>query len=808
MLTTSRRAARLLSFETSTWRFACPPSCRLISNISTTREFTQYRRSLQARGLPTNVCSSAHAATIGQARLIHTVQNCAQCLLTVSLPDTSRIPLEVSPGWKDECSIELKQNNNTRTDVSESMADDLTSKLEIDALSADDETISVVLRDEEALPGRGVGAVLRLFSPQVMDLDVRAGQGKVTVNEKLEGSCNIVTDGGDVFFASTIRGESISVDAGSGGAVVFRKVLEGDSNITGRCISAKKVMGNNVIMHAAGEKVDIGACYAATATITSEGAGPVVIGGVHGHCDVTATGDVSISGITGSVAVTARHGKVDLQYDSARLGPSTAGAAAGDGGSHVIDAEGDINVVFVPPVAVRIRASAPRGVAVDPAQGGAGSFQQFGSDGTGNAGVMADSNTHRLSGILSVAVAPLDSADVRGGSGKVRDGNAITGFYFSNAPASSSAPPTLAQSSAAGHGSAAPLPLLSITSHRGRVNVSCMSWYDMIRLKVAAKAAGDKAPGQPKAAATPTAPATALASSPSPAASTPPPATEHRYGALFSSQADLYASYRPTYPPFLFDDIQRYADAHGTRERGLAIDMGTGSGQAAVALAARYQRVIGVDVGAGQMSKAPRLPNVTWHLSAVEDTGLPSGCADLVTVAQAMHWFDSPRFYQEAHRLLKPQGTLVVFGYDAAYITNRPYMVDQDELGRAHAATQLFNSCYYGPPVGEHWDERRRHIDSHLSGLEPRAPLFWHQQDSVGKHALTMTKAMTPEQISGYVRTWSAYTTYMKTRPAGEPDPAVRLITDLARLYAVAADDPQFTLPVSWPLFVLRATKK
>lgn len=107
--------------------------------------------------------------------------------------------------------------------------------------------------------------------------------------------------------------------------------------------------------------------------------------------------------------------------------------------------------------------------------------------------------------------------------------------------------------------------------------------------------------------------------------------------ALFSdaAQAAAYAAHRPSYPAALFEAILAHVPG-----RSLAVDIATGSGQAAVALAASFDSVIAQDGSQAQLDHADRgsAPNVAYQLADAHDTALPAGCADLVTVAQALHW--------------------------------------------------------------------------------------------------------------------------------------------------------------------------
>jgi SAM-dependent methyltransferase len=127
----------------------------------------------------------------------------------------------------------------------------------------------------------------------------------------------------------------------------------------------------------------------------------------------------------------------------------------------------------------------------------------------------------------------------------------------------------------------------------------------------------------------------------------------------FSAHAADYAAHRPTYPPELFAFLASVSPA-----RGLVWDCGTGSGQAAVALAEHFADVFATDASAEQIANAVPHPNVRYAVAPAEACPLPAGSADLVTVAQALHWFDFPRFYSEVRRVLRPGGVLAAWCYD------------------------------------------------------------------------------------------------------------------------------------------------
>ena len=107
---------------------------------------------------------------------------------------------------------------------------------------------------------------------------------------------------------------------------------------------------------------------------------------------------------------------------------------------------------------------------------------------------------------------------------------------------------------------------------------------------------------------------------------------------LFGPQSHAYALFRPSYPPELFQRILSFAGLEQPEARRLAVDLGCGSGQATVDLAPLFDRVVGVDASAEQLGHTPHLPNAEFRCLPVEATGLPGGCADLVTAAASLHW--------------------------------------------------------------------------------------------------------------------------------------------------------------------------
>jgi SAM-dependent methyltransferase len=215
---------------------------------------------------------------------------------------------------------------------------------------------------------------------------------------------------------------------------------------------------------------------------------------------------------------------------------------------------------------------------------------------------------------------------------------------------------------------------------------------------------------------------------------------------LFASVAREYASFRPGYPPELFAWLARTAPA-----RGAVWDCGCGNGQASVALAGPFAHVFATDVSPEQIAAARAHARVSYTVAAAERSGLESQSVDLVTVAQALHWFDVDAFYAEARRVARRDAVLAVWNYP------RPEFTDP-ELER------IFLD-FYSDVVGPYWPAERRHIESNYRTL----PFPFEE---LPHPPFGLSLEWTFEQVIGYVSSWSATARY---RQALGQDPLPQL---------------------------------
>jgi len=132
---------------------------------------------------------------------------------------------------------------------------------------------------------------------------------------------------------------------------------------------------------------------------------------------------------------------------------------------------------------------------------------------------------------------------------------------------------------------------------------------------------------------------------------------------LFSEQAPLYAFARPSYPTDLIEFIARKSPT-----LSCAWDCGTGNGQAALALADHFELVLATDPSAAQIDKAFKSPRITYSVQVAEQVDFATASIDALTVAQALHWFNFPRFFAEARRVLKPGGLFCAWCYSRSFV--------------------------------------------------------------------------------------------------------------------------------------------
>ena len=237
----------------------------------------------------------------------------------------------------------------------------------------------------------------------------------------------------------------------------------------------------------------------------------------------------------------------------------------------------------------------------------------------------------------------------------------------------------------------------------------------------------------------------------------------------FSGHAGGYAEARPGYPDALFDWLAAQCGS-----RGLAWDAGCGNGQASVALGDRFDAVFATDPSAPQVASATAHPRVRYAVEPAEHCSLPDASVDLVTVAQAYHWFAHDAFCAEARRVLKPGGAVALWTYAESTVS------PEVDAVFAYLNDTLVISDW--PAEREHVVSRYRDLPFPFAGMD--APAFAMRCD------------WTLAQYLAYLRSWSASQRYLKR--SGR-DPVAEIAPAMARAWGNAAQ----SRAVRWPLSLL-----
>ncbi|MBA2503529.1 MAG: class I SAM-dependent methyltransferase [Pyrinomonadaceae bacterium] len=234
----------------------------------------------------------------------------------------------------------------------------------------------------------------------------------------------------------------------------------------------------------------------------------------------------------------------------------------------------------------------------------------------------------------------------------------------------------------------------------------------------------------------------------------------------FSTRSSDYAKYRPRYPEALFERL-----ASLCRERETAWDCATGNGQAAEGLSPYFDRVIATDASKSQIENAVKRENIIYKVATAEGSGIDSHTIDLVTVAQALHWFDLDSFYGEVKRVLKPAGVLAVWMYNLLEVSPE---------------IDAIVNRYYTDTVGAYWPAERSLIEDHYRAVD-----FPFAEIETPPFAMEMRWSLA--ELLGYLRTWSATKRFAEAHGF---DPVESLAGELRVVWGAPEDEKL----VRWPL--------
>lgn len=234
----------------------------------------------------------------------------------------------------------------------------------------------------------------------------------------------------------------------------------------------------------------------------------------------------------------------------------------------------------------------------------------------------------------------------------------------------------------------------------------------------------------------------------------------------FDEGGQAYARFRPEYPHALADWLARTAP-----ERGAALDVGCGNGQLTRLLAPHFRQVTGIDPSADQIAHAAPGDGIVYRCAPAERLPVPDASQDLVTAAQAAHWFDLPAFYREVRRVGRPGAVLALVSYGV--------------LELAPGLAERF-AVFYRDEIGPYWPPERALVDSGYATID-------FPFEEIAAPALEIRLDWRLPEFLGYVGTWSAV---RQARAAGKDALLARFAADIGALWG----DPATARAIAWPI--------
>jgi SAM-dependent methyltransferase len=199
----------------------------------------------------------------------------------------------------------------------------------------------------------------------------------------------------------------------------------------------------------------------------------------------------------------------------------------------------------------------------------------------------------------------------------------------------------------------------------------------------------------------------------------------------FSSTSREYSFSRPIYPDILYKFLNDI-----TPNKDSAWDCATGNGQAAIGLCKYFKNVIASDASKGQLEYQFNRNNILYEMFPAEKANMRDNSVDLITVAQAAHWFDLNKFYNEVTRISKSNGVLAIWSYGMHKIDNNIDKISEKlNIG--------------GDILGKYWPRETNYVKEDYKTIP-----FPFKEIPAPKFGMTVNWNL--DELVSYMQTWSA----------------------------------------------------
>jgi ubiquinone/menaquinone biosynthesis C-methylase UbiE len=221
----------------------------------------------------------------------------------------------------------------------------------------------------------------------------------------------------------------------------------------------------------------------------------------------------------------------------------------------------------------------------------------------------------------------------------------------------------------------------------------------------------------------------------------------------FSSKSTDYAFSRPTYPDTLFKFLSEL-----TPRKELAWDCATGNGQAAIGLCKYFRKVIASDASINQIQNKFERENIDYKVFPAEETPLANDSVDLITVAQALHWFNIDKFYSEVKRVGKKEGGIIAVWSYAMHEIN-------PEIDKISSRLDVG-----GDILGDFWAKEVKYIKELYKTIPFPFKEIAIDTSSSAMPKFKMEVRWNLYQLLSYLQTWSAVKKYYQEKKSDPLD--------------------------------------
>ncbi|KAF2226188.1 S-adenosyl-L-methionine-dependent methyltransferase [Elsinoe ampelina] len=279
-----------------------------------------------------------------------------------------------------------------------------------------------------------------------------------------------------------------------------------------------------------------------------------------------------------------------------------------------------------------------------------------------------------------------------------------------------------------------------------------------------------------------------------------------------------YAAVRPSYPNKLYDIVLKYHQG----PRNQCLDLGCGHGIVARQFGGNFKNFLGTDPSPGMVEQARKLTPQSEYGSASfqvgfahDDVPIPDGGVDMVTAAEAAHWFDYPKLYKLLNAKVRKGGTLAFWGYkDHVFV----------DLPKSTAVMDKYVYVQDKDRLGPYWPKGREILTNNMRAIVPPES-DWEDLERIeyepgtngknsGEGTLLMSKTLKVGECKAYFRTWSSYHGWQEAHPdmkarnlGGSGDVIDVMFDEMAAEDDIMRDEEQ-SLNIEWGTALILARKK